>query len=484
MMNFDQLDIASLKGITQDSRMVKPGYLFAALPGRNSDGRYYIEDVLRSGASAILAPRGTKLPDGAKVALITDDNPRRAFAHIAAKFYRRQPETTVAVSGTNGKTSTAEFIRQLWKSAGYKSVSLGTLGVRGGGGVVSRSGSMTTPDPVSLHAELADLAAAGFTHLAMEASSHGLDQYRLDGVNIKAAGFTNLSRDHMDYHPDMGAYFTAKARLFTEILQEDGTAILNADALEGQKLSSLIRSGGKPARLLSYGYQGADIRILTREATPHGQYLKLRVFEKDYDVVLPLVGEFQVMNVLCALGLALSQNPEKQDDFVAALEHLKAVPGRLQLVPGHPENAGIYVDYAHTPDALENVLSALRPHTDGRLVCVFGCGGSRDRGKRPIMGRIAADLADHVIVTDDNPRSEDAAQIRAEILKAAPGAEEIGGRAQAIECAIANLQAGDVLVIAGKGHEQGQIFEGRTEPFDDVKEAEKAIENINKERKT
>lgn len=500
--SYKEFDVKSLKGITQDSRQVHNGFLFGAFPGTKMDGRDYIKDAISNGASAILAPIGTVLPDlisAQNVTLITDKNPRLAFAKMAAEFYGLQPECTVAVTGTNGKTSVAHFVKQLWKSQDLKAVSIGTLGVRGLGDSDDsvRSSSMTTPDPVALHARLADMAAVGVTHLAMEASSHGLDQYRLDGVKVHAAGFTNLTHDHLDYHTDMEEYFAAKARLFSEILSDDGVAVLNADVPEYEALAGIAK--GRGIKVLSYGEKGEDLKLLGTKTNPHGQVMKAVILGEDVELHLSLVGGFQAMNALCALGLVLAQeiSPSRHPDecqdlrdqgtkipasagmtiksYITALEKLQGAPGRLQPVPGHPKNAAIYIDYAHTPDALETVLKALRPHTDGRLVCVFGCGGSRDRSKRRVMGKIAAELADHVIVTDDNPRSEDPAAIREEVLQGAQGAVEIGGRAKAIQAAVQELQDGDVLLIAGKGHEHGQIFADHTEPFDDFEEAKKAI---------
>ncbi len=476
---FSGFDIKKLKGLTQDSRAVKRGYLFAALPGSKMDGRKFITDAIRNGASAILAPTGAMLPEGTDgVTLITDDNPRRKLALLAAEFYGRQPEFIAAVTGTNGKTSTVHFVRDLWKMRGVKAASIGTLGVRTEAGV--RSGSLTTPDPVSLQAELADLAAVGVTHLAMEASSIGLHQHRIDGAKVKAAAYTNLSWDHIDYHADMDNYFEAKARLFAEVLDETGAAVLNADTPEFQELKKMVESRG--CSVISYGHNGGNIKIIAPEPAPGGVQLKLDVFGRIYDVLFPVVGAFQMMNALCALGIVIAENPDDAEAttfYVDALSRLQGPPGRLQLVAGHP-SAAVYVDYAHTPDALKNVLEALRPHTDGKLICVFGCGGDRDRSKRPAMGEIASKLADTVIITDDNPRSESPGAIRKEILKAAPGAKEIPGRREAIREAVKNLKAGDVLVIAGKGHEQGQIFKDRTEPFDDVTEAAKAIKEWKK----
>lgn len=469
-----KIDLKSLKGLTLDSRAVKDGYLFAALAGAQADGRKFIADAVRNGAKVILAANGTTLPEGVSAQLITDENPRRKLAQLAAEFYGRQPEMISAVTGTNGKTSTVDFTKQIWKAQGFKAASIGTLGVRGPGMV--RSGSMTTPDPVSLQAELADLAAVGITHLAMEASSHGLDQYRLDGVKIRAAGFTNLTRDHLDYHGDMESYYKAKARLFSEILLPGGAAVINADTPEFERLAAESKKHG--AKIISYGFNGKDLKIVSATPESHGQKLKLEILGKSFDFTLPLVGAFQVMNMLCALGLSLPENPKDFEKYVSILSSLDGVPGRLQLVSGHPKGAAVYIDYAHTPDALENVLKALRPHTSGKLVCLFGCGGDRDKGKRPIMGGIAANLSDEAIVTDDNPRSEDPAAIRREVLKGAPQVKEIGNRNEAIRTAISKLSKGDVLVIAGKGHEQGQIFADHTDPFDDVTEAKQAIKEL------
>jgi len=467
-------DITGITGLTADSRRVRPGFLFAALPGSKENGSSYIDDALMHGASIVLAQTGTKLPDGAKARLIESDNPRRALAQMAARFYNLQPDVIAAVTGTSGKTSTALFTQQLWMLFGISQcASIGTLGVRAPG--LIRSGSLTTPDTVSLHAELADLAAAGVTHLVMEASSHGLDQYRLDGVHVSAAGYTNLSRDHLDYHTDMETYFMAKARLFTDVLARNGVAVLNADDEYFERLSDICTKSGH--KVFSYGENGKDIRILERTLRPIGQFLRLSVSGQVFEVLMPLVGQFQVMNALCALGLVLAGDGDAQS-IVPLLGRLHGVPGRLQLVAGHPTGAAVYVDYAHKPAAVEAVLNTLRPHTEGRLICVLGCGGDRDAGKRPIMGRIASGLSDLVIITDDNPRSEDPAAIRAAMKEGAPDATEIPGRREAIEYAIDKLQKGDVLVIAGKGHEQGQIIGDTVEPFDDVQVARETIENL------
>lgn len=463
-----------ITGITADSRRVKDGYLFAALPGSKANGGQFIEDAIMHGAVAILAEEGAVLPEGSKAVLISHKNPRLALAQIAAKFYAQQPETIVAVTGTSGKTSTVSFTQQLWTLLGItKCASLGTLGVRGPG--LIKSGSLTTPDTVSLHAELADLAAVGVTHLAMEASSHGLDQYRLDGVNIKVAGYTNLSRDHLDYHPTMESYFAAKARLFSEVMAKGGTAVLNADDAYFAELEAICQKAGH--KIISYGEKGKDIRLVHRVAKPLGQDITLDVMGEIFNITIPLVGDFQVKNAMVALGMVLAEGHEPKG-VVPLLSLLQGVPGRLQLVSGHPDGAAIYVDYAHKPAAVEAVLNTLRPHTEGRLVCLLGCGGDRDVGKRPIMGRIAAGLSDLVVITDDNPRSEDPAHIRAQMMDGAPDATEIPGRSKAIEWAVSQLNKGDVLVVAGKGHEQGQIIGSTIEPFDDVEEVTKAIKKL------
>lgn len=455
---------ASIKGLSADSRMIRKGWLFAALPGRIADGRDYIKDALVNGASFVLAPEGTVLPEGAQAKLITDSDPRRAFALLAADFYKQQPQTIVAVTGTNGKTSTVTFTSQLWDALGLTSASLGTIGIQSR--ITVKAGGLTTPDPVTLMAEMADLSAAGITHLAMEASSIGVDQRRLDGVRLKAAAFTNLTHDHLDYHGTMDDYFEAKARLFLVQLPKDAPAIICTDDAYGKKLAGMVDHAfciGRDA--------DCDIRIDEQIPTATGQILKLNVKGKSYTVDLPLVGLFQGMNALTAAGLVMATENVDFADLVPHLEKLSVVPGRLQLVEGAP----VYVDYAHTPHGLETVLKALRPHTKGRLIVVFGCGGDRDKGKRPVMGGLAAKLADLAIITDDNPRSEVPAMIRAEIKAGAPNALEIGDRRAAIKEGIFSLKEGDVLVIAGKGHEQGQTIGDTVYPFDDVEEAEKAI---------
>lgn len=464
----------SLRGLTADSRQVEPGFLFAALPGTMVDGRAYIGDAIAKGAVAVLAPSGTVLPDDSSgVVLITDDNPRRRFALMAAEFFGRQPGRIAAITGTNGKTSTADFVRQIWQYLGLAAGSVGTLGVEAPGR--SRYGALTTPDPVTLHRILAELAVAGVDHLAMEASSHGLDQYRLDGVRVGAAGFTNLSRDHLDYHATMAAYLTAKTRLFTEVLTQDGTAVVNIDSEAGRTIAHDANRAGR--RVLSYGHDVSDLQLVDRTIQPRGQTLTLAVDGRTITHTLPLIGEFQAMNALCAAGLAMAFGAEK-GDVLAGLAVLKGVRGRLERAAILSSGAAIYVDYAHTPDALETVLTAVRPHVEGRLITVFGCGGDRDPGKRPEMGAAVHRLADLPIVTDDNPRTEDPATIRASVMAACPDALEIGDRAEAIYTGVEMLREGDVLVIAGKGHEPGQIVGTEIRPFDDVEQAKQAVRTV------
>lgn len=468
-------DVSTIKGITADSRNVQEGFIFVALAGTKTDGRQFIADAVAKGAKYIVVQYGTPSQDIGQAELVEVQNPHEFLAKTAAAFYKMQPKHIVAVTGTNGKTSTVNFARMIWTELGLKAASLGTLGLIGEG--LSGYAGMTTPDPVSLFSTLSAVSCKGFDHLAMEASSHGLHQHRLDGVKVQAAGFTNLTRDHLDYHGSMEEYLQAKLRLFTEIVAPNGTAVLNADIPEFTKIQETAKARG--LKVISYGFaEGADIRIVDRQAVTNGQDLKLNAFGTEYNIHLNLVGAFQAMNVLCAAGLVMSDSSVKVADVMDVLPKLEGVVGRLQPVPHQLKDIGVYIDYAHTPDGLETILAALRPHTAGRLICVFGCGGDRDRGKRPVMGEIAARLADIAIVTDDNPRSEDPYFIRSEILKGAPSATEVAGRRKAIQTAVQYLQAGDVLVVAGKGHEQGQIFATYTEPFDDLTETQSAISHF------
>ena len=456
-----------IAGLTADSRKVQPGFLFAALPGTKTDGRGFIKDALAKGAAAVLTDTKTPGPGP----FVRDRNPRRRLALMAARYYARQPATVVAVTGTSGKTSTASYCQQIWGQLGFKSASIGTLGIRGPG--VDRYGSLTTPDPITLHADLAALAKAGVTHLAMEASSHGLDQYRLDGVRVAAGGFTNLARDHLDYHPTVDAYRAAKWRLFGELLPKGAGAVVNADSPEFPALRDLCAQRGLDVLPYGRATPTAGLQLQDVEPQPGRLLLSFRYKDHAYRAEVALAGTFQAWNVLCAIGLVLATGaPPGQ--AAAALGALQGAPGRMELAARHPNGAPIYVDYAHKPDALEAVLKEVRPQVTGKLAVVFGCGGDRDRGKRPIMGGIAVKLADRVYVTDDNPRSEQPGAIRKEILAAAPGAIEIGDRAEAIAAAIAALAPGDALVIAGKGHEQGQIVGDKVLPFDDMEVAKKA----------
>jgi len=451
----------AIAGVTADSRKVAPGFLFVAVPGTKADGLAFVDQAVAAGAAAIMAERAPAKPLPAGIALITVGNVRHALAMAAAKFYPRQPGVIAAVTGTSGKTSVAAFTRQIWTALGHASASIGTVGLV----TPNRSvyGSLTTPDPVDLHRTLDALAGEGITHLAIEASSHGLDQHRLDGVRIAAAGFTNITRDHLDYHPSFEAYLAAKTRLFTDLVARDGTSVISADHDHAQAFIAAAKTRG--TALITVGRNGEGIRLTNVAIDGFAQRLTVVHAGRSYAVHLPLVGAFQVENALVAAGLAIATGGEPAACF-AALEHLEGAKGRLERV-GVANGAPIFIDYAHKPDALAKAIEALRPYVTGRLIVVFGAGGDRDQGKRPLMGAIAAEKADRVIVTDDNPRSENPAAIRAAILAAAPGATEIGDRADAIRASIAGLQGGDVLLIAGKGHETGQIIGDRVLPFSD-----------------
>ena len=455
----------AVTALTADSRQVVPGTLFAALPGARTDGRAHIAEAVRRGAVAVLAPEGTEWPAGVPVrALLTASDPRRALALMAARFHGAQPRTVVAVTGTNGKTSTADFLRQIWAHDGARAASMGTLGLVADG--FQPGPSLTTPDPVSLHETLAALARGGITHAAMEASSHGLEQRRLDGVALAAAGFSNLTRDHLDYHGTIEGYRAAKLRLFDTLLEPGRPAVANADMDAATLAAIRAIAASRRLRLLTVGEAGADLRLLRHAPLPDGQEIAIDLFGRRAAVHLPLVGRYQADNVLVAAALAVATGTEPAR-VLAALPHLAGVRGRMELAARLPNGAAVYVDYAHTPDALERLLLALRPHA-ARLHVVFGAGGDRDPGKRPLMGAACAALADRVVVTDDNPRSEDPAAIRAAVLAACPGGVEIGGREAAIADAMAFLGPGDVLAVAGKGHESGQTIGGVTHPFDDV----------------
>ena len=448
-------------GVTADSRNVKRGDLFVAIAGNKADGARFIVPAIAAGAAAVLAeqPPAASLPAG--VALVRVPNARRALALLAAKFFPGQPQTIAAVTGTSGKTSVAAFTRQIWSALGHRAASIGTVGIVSPRG--ETYGSLTTPDPVDLHRSLDALAGEGVTHLAIEASSHGLDQFRLDGLRLAAGGFTNITRDHLDYHQSFEAYLAAKLRLFEALLPRAAAAVIDVDHEHAQAVVNAAKARG--LAVFTVGRNGSGIRLTEAKIDGFAQTLRLEHRGKDFHVRLPLVGEFQVENALVAAGFAIATGSDAVATF-AALENLKGAKGRLELV-GASNGAPIFVDYAHKPDALAKALDALRPYVTGRLAVVFGAGGDRDRGKRPLMGAVAAEKADRVIVTDDNPRSENPAAIRAAILAAAGGAAEIGDRRDAIRAAIAELRRGDVLLVAGKGHETGQIIGDRVVEFSD-----------------
>ncbi|TGP23159.1 MULTISPECIES: UDP-N-acetylmuramoyl-L-alanyl-D-glutamate--2,6-diaminopimelate ligase [unclassified Mesorhizobium] len=457
-------------GLSSDSRQVKPGVVFFALAGSKADGSTYAADAVVRGAAAIVAGKGNPISD-LSIPVIAVDDPRLALAQSAARFFGKQPETMVAVTGTSGKTSVAAFTRQIWEQAGFAAASIGTTGVVAPGR--NEYGSLTTPDPVALHRLLKELAEAGVTHASMEASSHGLDQRRLDGVKLAAGGFTNLGRDHMDYHPTVEDYHRAKLRLFDTLLPKGAPAVIFADDPWSEPTIKAARAAG--LNVLTVGRHGG---FLTLKRVEHERRRQRAEVEADgvlYEIDLPLAGDFQIANALVSAGLAISTGTSV-GQALAALEKLKGAPGRLDLVGTTAAGAPVYVDYAHKPDALENVLTSVRPFTTGRVVVVFGCGGDRDRGKRPIMGEIATRLADVVIVTDDNPRTEIPETIRAAILAEAPGAIEIGDRRKAIHEAVAMLHAGDTLIVAGKGHEEGQTIGTETFHFSDHEEVREALQ--------
>ena len=467
-----------IRGLSLDSRRVEPGFVFAVLRGSRADGKEFVDDAVARGAIAILTDDPASYAALARrtppVTIIGDDNPRRRIARMAARFYRPQPTNIVAVTGTNGKTSVTVFVRQIWQALGQPAASIGTIGIVAPG--FTRAGSLTTPDPVTLHSELNALAQGGVDHIAIEASSHGLDQFRLDGIRPKAAAFTNLTRDHLDYHADMAAYRAAKTRLFTELLPRDGVAVINLDDATGAELALSCAARGQ--RVIGYGrHPKADLRLIAARPTAAGQALTLSLLDAEATIALPLIGDFQAMNALAALGLAIATGADP-GRAAGLLSTLHGAPGRMERVGTHPSGAPILVDYAHTPDALENALTAVRAHAKGRVILVFGCGGDRDPGKRPQMGTIAARLADIAIVTDDNPRGEKPAAIRRAILRACPGGIEIGDRADAIRRGLAMLAAGDALLIAGKGHETGQIVGAKTLPFADAEVARAALAEL------
>ncbi len=449
-----------IAGVAADSRKIKSGFLFVAIAGAKADGTHFAKQAVAAGAAAVVAEeRPEGLPEN--VAFVPAKNARRALALAAAKFFTRQPQKIVAVTGTSGKTSVASFTRQIWSTLGYQAASIGTVGVTSPKG--ERYGSLTTPDPVELHRTLDQLAGEGVTHLALEASSHGLDQHRLDGVRVAAGAFTNLSRDHLDYHPTIEAYLGAKLRLFEDLIVAGGTAVIGVDDCYAGQVADAAKKRG--LKIIAVGENGDDIKLVGGSIDGFAQVISIAHERRNYTVRLPLVGAFQVENAGVAAGLAIATGGDPAHVF-AALEQLVGAKGRLELAGTH-NGAPIFIDYAHKPDALKKALESLRLYARGKLTVVFGAGGDRDAGKRPIMGRIAVENADRVVITDDNPRSESPAAIRAAILADARGATEIGDRGEAIRKSIAALEPGDVLLIAGKGHETGQIIGDRVLPFSD-----------------
>ena len=460
---------ADVAGLTCDSREVKPGFVFAALPGTVTDGRKFIEAALEKGASAVLSTGKLDLP----VPYLEAEEPRLEYAKMAAKLYAGQPKTLVAMTGTNGKSSTVEFLRQIWAHAGLSAACFGTLGVQAPNGY--RPLTHTTPDAVALHKTLSELTDEGVTHAAMEASSHGLDQYRLDAVEVTASGFTNLTQDHFDYHADAEDYFLAKARLFTELTPRGAPVVINTNDAYGQRLVEMCEARGQD--VMQVGWAGQDIRIDEVMPRASSQIVTLIIKGERHKVELPLAGEFQVLNAVSALGLALVTGVDKQA-ALEALENLHGVAGRMERAGQTQDGAPIFVDFAHTEDGLDKLLRSVRPHTMGNIIVAFGCGGDRDPDKRSKMGRVAAKLADAVIVTDDNPRTEEASAIREAVLQGCPEATEIGDRAAAIREGIKRLGAQDCLVIAGKGHEQGQIIGTKVIPFSDVEQVKLALKEL------
>ncbi|MBK1865464.1 UDP-N-acetylmuramoyl-L-alanyl-D-glutamate--2,6-diaminopimelate ligase [Taklimakanibacter albus] len=452
---------AAISGLTADSRQVKPGFLFAALPGTKVDGAQFIPQAVAAGAAAVVIGDQTTAPPANSI-LIKSGNPHQLFARIAARFAGSQPDIVVAVTGTNGKTSVAAFVREIWQSMGFRAASIGTIGIVGPQG--EEYLAHTTPDPVKLHHALAELAQDHVTHLAMEASSHGLAQFRLDGVRLAAGGFTNLTRDHLDYHATIEDYFDAKMRLFSELLPQGAPAVVNADVDIARDVVTRAKAHG--LTLFTVGEKGHDLKLVSCVRDGFGQRLVLATASGQHEIYLPLVGDFQVSNALVAAGLVIATGGEEAL-VLHALESLKGAKGRLDLVAHSTKGAPIFVDFAHTPDALEKAILALRPYVKRKLAVVFGAGGDRDKGKRPQMGAIAAKHADIPYVTDDNPRSEDPAVIRAAVMAACPGGIDIGDRALAIRTAVEALEEGDILLVAGKGHEPGQTVGGKVLPFSD-----------------
>jgi UDP-N-acetylmuramoyl-L-alanyl-D-glutamate--2,6-diaminopimelate ligase len=458
-----------ISGLSSDSRKTQPGDLFFALSGSLMDGRQFAKAAAKAGAAAILCDG--PLPENPGVPVVQVQNARLALSRAASTFYPRQPRHVVAITGTNGKSSTVDFLRQIWAHAGFQAASVGTLGAIGPKGAINLG--FTTPDPIALHATLQRLADEGVTHVAMESSSHALDQHRMDGVDLAAGGFSNLTQDHLDYHLTMDGYRRAKLRLLQDLVPAGRPAIVNADAAEAGRFEAAALAKGLDLKLV--GWRGDYLKIQEIWPKPASQRLDLRFGGKVHPVEIPLIGEFQALNAVMAAGFALALGQDPQSVF-EAMGKLAPVKGRMEHIGGTSEGAHVFVDYAHTPDGLDVLLRAARPHAPGRIILVFGCGGDRDKTKRPIMGAIAAKFADVVIVTDDNPRTEDAAQIRREILAAVPNAQDIGDRGAAIGHGIGLLQKGDCLLIAGKGHETGQIVGAKILPFSDQDAAQAALQ--------
>jgi UDP-N-acetylmuramoyl-L-alanyl-D-glutamate--2,6-diaminopimelate ligase len=451
---------SEVTGFVIDHRKVAPGSVFGAFAGALFNGEDFIDRAVERGAIAVVARREAKVQG---VPLLADSEPRRLFAGLAGKFYAPFPETVVAVTGTNGKTSTVEMARQMWRMSGHRSASIGTLGVTTSDDQVSTG--LTTPDIVTFLSNMAGLNRMGISHVAYEASSHGLDQHRCEGVPLAAAAFTNFSRDHLDYHGTMDAYFEAKMRLFEELLPRGRPAVVWTDDPRSDEVAERARRSGHD--LLTVGRKGETIRLVEQATTALGQTLLLEHSGKSYRLALPLIGAYQASNVLTAAGLVLATGGQWDATF-SAMQRVAPVRGRLERAVISRSGVPVYIDYAHTPDALEAAIAALRPHVEGRLITVFGAGGDRDQGKRPQMGAVAMRLSDVVIVTDDNPRSEDPARIRAEVMEGALGATEVPGRREAIAEAIRIARAGDIVLVAGKGHETGQIIGDKVLPFDDA----------------
>lgn len=473
-------DIArlSVANVRLDSRQVTPGDVFFALPGTQVDGAQFAKKADIQGAAAIIVGPSSDVDETITCPVFRVHDPARAVALAAAIIAGPQPECIVGVTGTAGKSSVVHFLRQIWQANGIEAASLGTIGVTRAQG--TDYGGLTTPDAVSLHTKLAELAQDGVTAVALEASSHGIVQRRLDGVSFSAVAFTNLGRDHLDYHPTLEAYFMAKMRLFEALTPEDAPVVIDADGAMSDHAIQVAEERG--LTVFTVGEKGETLQLNSRTRTANGQQLTLGYQHQTFDVALPLVGDFQASNALVALGLALATGSDVERSF-AALDGLSGTPGRMELIGVTPDGASVFVDYAHKPDALRAVLQTVRPFTQGRLISVFGCGGDRDPGKRAMMGEISTEIADVTIVTDDNPRTEDPSTIRRAILKAAPGAIEIGDRREAIKAAIDDLQAGDSLVIAGKGHEEGQIIGDQVLPFSDQDEARSALDRMRRTAK-